>query len=286
MIVLLSVIAILYGALVALVQPDMKKLIAYSSVSHMAFVTLGIIVLNIQGMDGAMLVMLAHGFNTGALFLLVGVVYERAHTRLIANFSGLAAVIPIWSGFFVLFMLASIGLPGLSGFTGEFLVALGGLELPPLGRRSHLRRRDLRRLVHDVLTQRVVWGRPKGVLPDPGDGALTPTEKTWLALAGAGTGTDRFQRWPALAATARTFSVTAEQIAGGNGGALDQQRPTPDHCLTPSTIDWHTGRRQSGPGRAAADLARPDPERSDHAGPAGGADDLCRALSAERSQHL
>ena len=130
----LSVIAILYGALVALVQPDMKKLIAYSSVSHMAFVTLGIFVLNIQGLDGAMLVMLAHGFNTGALFLLVGVVYERAHTRLIANFSGLAAVLPIWSGFFVLFMLASIGLPGLSGFRRRVPGGARRLELQPLGR--------------------------------------------------------------------------------------------------------------------------------------------------------
>ena len=143
-------IAILYGALVALVQPDMKKLIAYSSVSHMGFVTLGIFVLNIQGLDGAMLVMLAHGFNTGALFLLVGVIYERAHTRLIANFSGLAAVMPIWSGFFVLFMLASIGLPGLSGFPGRVPGRARRLELQPLGGRAHLRRRHLRRLVHDV----------------------------------------------------------------------------------------------------------------------------------------
>src|SRR5687768_13368944 len=124
-IVVLSVVAVLYGAFVALVQPDMKKLIAYSSVSHMGFVTLGIFVFNLQGLDGAMMVMLAHGFNTGALFLLVGVVYERAHTRLISAYSGLASRMPIYSAFFMLFMLASIGLPGLSGFVGEFLVAVG-----------------------------------------------------------------------------------------------------------------------------------------------------------------
>jgi len=187
-IVLLSVIAILYGALVALVQPDMKKLIAYSSVSHMAFVTLGIIVLNVQGMDGAMLVMLAHGFNTGALFLLVGVVYERAHTRLIANFSGLAAVIPTWAGFFVLFMFASIGLPGLSGFAGEFLVALGTWNYRPWVAVPTFAVVIFAAWYMMWMTQRVVWGRPKGVLPDPGDGALTPTEKAWLAVAGAGAG--------------------------------------------------------------------------------------------------
>ena len=176
-------IAILYGALVALVQPDMKKLIAYSSVSHMAFVTLGIFVLNIQGLDGAMLVMLAHGFNTGALFLLVGVVYERAHTRLIANFSGLAAVIPMWSGFFVLFMLASIGLPGLSGFPGEFLVALGAWNYNPWVAALTFAVVIFAAWYMMYLTQRVVWGRPKGVMPDPGDGALTPTEAALLAAA-------------------------------------------------------------------------------------------------------
>ncbi len=124
-VIALSVIAILYGALVALVQPDMKKLIAYSSVSHMAFVTLGIFVLNIQGLDGAMLVMLAHGFNTGALFLLVGVVYERAHTREIAAFRGLQKVAPWFAGVFTVVMLSSIGVPGLNGFVGEFLVLIG-----------------------------------------------------------------------------------------------------------------------------------------------------------------
>jgi NADH-quinone oxidoreductase subunit M len=184
-VIALSVIAILYGALVALVQPDMKKLIAYSSVSHMGFVTLGIFVLNIQGLDGAMLVMLAHGFNTGALFLLVGMIYERAHTRLITNFSGLAAVMPLWSGFFVLFMLASIGLPGLSGFPGEFLVALGAWNYKPWVAALTFGVVILAAWYMMWLTQRVVWNRPKGELPDPGDGALTPTEAALLAAIGS-----------------------------------------------------------------------------------------------------
>lgn len=182
-VIALSVIAILYGALVALVQPDMKKLVAYSSVSHMAFVTLGIFVFNIQGFDGAMIVMLAHGFNTGALFLLIGVIYERAHTRLIANFSGLAAVIPMWSGFFVLFMLASIGLPGLSNFPGEFLVALGAWNYSPWIAAPTFAVVIFAAWYMMYATQRVVWGRPKGVMPDPHDGALTPTESALLLAA-------------------------------------------------------------------------------------------------------
>jgi NADH-quinone oxidoreductase subunit M len=184
----LSVVAVIYGSLVALVQPDMKKLVAYSSVSHMAFVTLGIFVLNIQGMDGAMLVMLAHGFNTGALFLLIGVIYERAHTRLIARFSGLAAVIPTWAGMFVLFMFASIGLPGLSGFAGEFLVALGTFHYNPVLAAITFSVVIFSAWYMMYLTQRVVWSRPKGVLPDPGDGAMTPAEAALLAASDHGHG--------------------------------------------------------------------------------------------------
>ncbi|WP_448575520.1 complex I subunit 4 family protein [Thermomicrobium sp.] len=127
-IVVLSVIAILYGALMALVQQDFKKLVAYSSVSHMGFVTLGIFALNQPGLSGAMVVMLSHGFVTSALFLIVGVLYERAHTRDLAAFGGLARNMPVFAAFFGLFSLASLGLPGLSGFVGEFLALLGGFR--------------------------------------------------------------------------------------------------------------------------------------------------------------
>jgi NADH-quinone oxidoreductase subunit M len=122
---LLAVIGIIYGALVALVQPDVKKLVAYSSVSHLGFVVLGLFSLTAEGMAGGMFQMLAHGLSTGALFLLVGVVYERRHTREISEFGGLAHTMPFYATVFLIVTLASIGLPGLCGFVGEFLVLLG-----------------------------------------------------------------------------------------------------------------------------------------------------------------
>ena len=127
-IIVLSLIAITYGAIVALVQPDLKKLVAYSSVSHMGCVTLGIFVFNEQGMQGAILQMVNHGLITGALFLLVGVIYERTHDRAIAKMGGAAAVLPVWAVTFGFFVFASGGLPGLSGFVGEFLVLVGSFE--------------------------------------------------------------------------------------------------------------------------------------------------------------
>ncbi len=121
----LAVVAILYGALVAMVQPDLKKLVAYSSVSHMGFVMLGVFVFNIQGLQGAVFQMVSHGVVTGALFLLVGVIYERTHDRAIAHMGGLNGRLPQYAAIFGLFTFASVGLPGLSGFIGEFLVLLG-----------------------------------------------------------------------------------------------------------------------------------------------------------------
>jgi NADH-quinone oxidoreductase subunit M len=124
----LSIIAILYGALVSMVQPDLKKLIAYSSVSHMGFVMLGAFVFNEQGLQGAIFQMVSHGVTTGALFLLVGVLYEQTHDRTIAHMGGLNARLPHYAAMFGLFTFASIGLPGLSGFVGEFLVVLGAFR--------------------------------------------------------------------------------------------------------------------------------------------------------------
>ena len=124
----LAVIGIIYGALVAMVQPDLKKLVAYSSVSHLGFCMLGLYAMNAQGLAGAMLQMLNHGVSTGALFLLVGVIYERRHTRLIADFGGLWKPLPVFSVVFLIVMLSSIGLPGLNGFVGEFLVLLGAFR--------------------------------------------------------------------------------------------------------------------------------------------------------------
>src|SRR3712207_548953 len=124
-IMILSTIAIIYGALVALPQPDWKRLVAYSSVSHMGFVTLGIFAFNQQALQGAVMVMFAHGLNTAALFLLVGMIYERAHTREIAAFRGLSTTMPIYSALFLAFTFASIGLPGMTGFVGEFHALMG-----------------------------------------------------------------------------------------------------------------------------------------------------------------
>jgi NADH-quinone oxidoreductase subunit M len=124
----LAIVAIIYGALVAMVQPDMKKLVAYSSVSHMGFVMLGTFVFNEQGLQGAVFQMVSHGITTGALFLLVGIIYEQTHDREIAHMGGLNGRVPAYAAMFGLFTFASIGLPGLSGFVGEFLVLLGAFR--------------------------------------------------------------------------------------------------------------------------------------------------------------
>ena len=126
--VLLSIIGIIYGALVAMAQTDIKKLVAYSSVSHLGFVMLGIFALNEQGVLGGQLQMINHGISTGALFLLVGVVYERRHTRLISEYGGLSKIVPVYTVLFAITMLSSIGLPGLNGFVGEFLILIGAFK--------------------------------------------------------------------------------------------------------------------------------------------------------------
>jgi NADH-quinone oxidoreductase subunit M len=127
----LAVVGIVYGALVAMVQPDMKKLVAYSSVSHLGFVVLGICAMNVQGVQGALYQMLAHGVSTGGLFLIVGMLSDRRHTRLISEFGGLKAVMPRLTAAFLIITLASIGLPGLNGFVGEFLILLGAFRWDP-----------------------------------------------------------------------------------------------------------------------------------------------------------
>ena len=127
----LAVIGIIYGAVVAIVQPDVKRLVAYSSVSHLGFIVLGIFALTSQGMQGGVIQMVNHGLITGALFLLVGMIYDRRHTREISDYGGLARVMPLFAGFFLFTAFASIGLPGLSGFVGEFKVLLGSYVTLP-----------------------------------------------------------------------------------------------------------------------------------------------------------
>jgi NADH-quinone oxidoreductase subunit M len=131
-ILILAVIGIVYGALVSLVQPDFKKLVAYSSVSHLGFVMLGIFALTVQSVQGALMVMINHGISTGALFFLIGMMYERRHTRLIESYGGIARVVPMFAAMLTLVTFSSIGLPGTNGFIGEFLVLIGAFRTEPV----------------------------------------------------------------------------------------------------------------------------------------------------------
>jgi len=131
-VLVLAVIGIIYGALVAMVQPDFKKLVAYSSVSHLGFVMLGIFALTLQSVQGALMVMINHGISTGALFLLVGMIYERRHSRLIESYGGIARVVPMFAAILTFVSLSSIGLPGTNGFVGEFLVLIGAFRTYPV----------------------------------------------------------------------------------------------------------------------------------------------------------
>lgn len=125
LLMVLALIGVIYGAMIAMVQRDVKRLVAYSSVSHMGMLLAGILAWNLQGLEGGIIQMINHGLSTGALFLIVGMIYERRHTRAIDDFGGLAKVMPMYATFFMIFMLSSIGLPGLNGFIGEFLILVG-----------------------------------------------------------------------------------------------------------------------------------------------------------------
>jgi NADH-quinone oxidoreductase subunit M len=131
-IIVLAVIGVIYGSLVALVQPDIKKLVAYSSVAHLGFVMLGIFALTVESVQGALMVMIGHGLSTGALFLLVGILYERTHTRLIDDYGGIAKVVPLFATILTIVALSSIGLPGTNGFVAEFLVMVGAFRTYPI----------------------------------------------------------------------------------------------------------------------------------------------------------
>ncbi len=127
----LAVVGIIYGAMVALMQPDMKRLVAYSSVSHLGFIMIGLYAWNNAGVTGAVLQMVNHGLSTGALFILVGYIYDRRHTRLISEYGGIWAIMPVYSALFLVVTLSSVGLPGTNGFVGEFLILLGAFRAHP-----------------------------------------------------------------------------------------------------------------------------------------------------------
>jgi NADH-quinone oxidoreductase subunit M len=186
-IIVLSLIAIIYGAIVALVQPDLKRLVAYSSVSHMGFVTLGIFVFTEQGLQGAVLQMINHGLITGALFLLVGVIYERTHDRTIAKMGGAASVMPIWAVALGFFCFASGGLPGLSGFVGEFLSLVGAFEFNPWVAAIATVCMVLAAAYLLWMYQRIIFGELSSFFTTLGDHLtdMTPTEILTLAPLGA-----------------------------------------------------------------------------------------------------
>jgi NADH-quinone oxidoreductase subunit M len=165
LIFVLSVVAVAYTSLVALAQEDMKKLIAYSSVAHMGIVTIGIFTFNQQGLSGALFTMLAHGVVSGALFLCVGVLYDRVHSREIARYGGIAGIMPSYGLVFLFFTMASVGLrPG--EFVGEFLVNRRVLEGEPVGRRGRGALHDPGRLLHAAALPQVAFGRdPREDLP-------------------------------------------------------------------------------------------------------------------------
>jgi NADH-quinone oxidoreductase subunit M len=183
LIIALSLIAIIYGAIVAMVQPDLKKLVAYSSVSHMGFVTLGVFVFQPQAMQGAILQMVNHGLITGALFLLVGVIYERTHDRTIARMGGLGAITPLYAAVFGFFVFASAGLPGLSGFVGEFLAMVGTFAVNPWAAAIAAFVMILGAAYLLWMFQRVVLGEPSAFLTGLGHHLTDMTATEVLTLA-------------------------------------------------------------------------------------------------------
>ena len=219
-IIVLSLIAIIYGAIVALVQPDLKKLVAYSSVSHMGFVTLGIFVFRPQGMEGAILQMVNHGLITGALFLLVGVIYERTHDRTIAKMGGLAARTPVYIAIFGFFVFASAGLPGLSGFVGEFLALVGTFAFNPWAAAIAAFVMVLGAAYLLWMFQRIATGEVSEFLAGLGSHLtdITPTEI--LTLAPLGALVVAFGLFPGILLDIMNGSVTRALADAGTGAAI------------------------------------------------------------------
>ena len=242
MIMVLSVIGIVYGALVAMVQTDVKKLVAYSSVSHLGFIVLGIFAMNEQGMQGGILQMVNHGISTGALFLLVGMIYERRHTREISDFGGLAKVVPAFSAVFLITTLSSIGLPGLNGFVGEFLILLGAfqanLTLGVVATSGVV----LAAVYMLWMFQRVVWGDVGEANSKLQDLSL----REWLVIAPLlvlmvwiGVYSDTFTRRTEVSSRHLIQMVQTRQMAGAGKSMADLQ-------LSETTIAGRTPTRSVG----------------------------------------
>jgi NADH-quinone oxidoreductase subunit M len=220
LIIVLSLIAIIYGAIVALVQPDLKKLVAYSSVSHMGFVTLGIFVFQQQALDGAILQMVNHGLITGALFLLVGVIYERTHDRAIAKMGGLSSLTPVYAAVFGFFVFASAGLPGLSGFVGEFLALLGTFAASPWAAGVAAFVMVLAAAYLLWMYQRVVFNEPSAFLKGLGHHLTDMTATEVLTLAPLAALVVAFGILPGLLLNVIGGSVDVSLHDAGSGAAI------------------------------------------------------------------
>jgi NADH-quinone oxidoreductase subunit M len=219
-IIVLSLIAIIYGAIVALVQPDLKRLVAYSSVSHMGFVTLGTFVFTEQGLQGAILQMVNHGLITGGLFLLVGVIYERTHDRTIAKMGGLAARTPVWAATFGFFVFASGGLPGLSGFVGEFLSLVGTFLVSPAAAAIATFVMILAAAYLLFMYQRIVFGEVSDFLVGLGGHLSDMTPVETLTLVPLATLIVLFGVQPGLVLTLVQGTVTDTLDAVRGGGPI------------------------------------------------------------------
>ncbi|HET8785046.1 MAG TPA: NADH-quinone oxidoreductase subunit M [Candidatus Limnocylindrales bacterium] len=219
-IIVLSLIAIIYGAIVALVQPDLKRLVAYSSVSHMGFVTLGTFVFTEQGVQGAILQMINHGLITGGLFLLVGVIYERTHDRTIARMGGLAARVPVWAAVFGFFVFASAGLPGLSGFVGEFLSMVGAFVANPFAAAVAALAMILGAGYLLFMYQRVVFGEVSDFIENLGGHLTDMTPVEILTLVPLGTLIVAFGIQPGLLLTLVQGSVRDYLASSQTGQAI------------------------------------------------------------------
>ena len=234
-IMVLSVIGIVYGALVAMVQTDIKKLVAYSSVSHLGFVVLGIFAMNDQGMQGSIIQMVNHGISTGALFLIVGMIYERRHTREIEDFGGLAKVIPAFSAVFMIATLSSIGLPGLNGFVGEFLILLGAYQASTLLGVIATSGVVLAAVYMLWMFQRVVWGE---VTHDANARLKDLSVREWVVVAPLivlmiwiGVYSQPFMRTTEVSSKHLIQTVHAKQLRDNGQAVAVRDHLTPDEPL-------------------------------------------------------
>jgi NADH-quinone oxidoreductase subunit M len=254
LLIALSVIGIVYGALVAWVQPDMKKLVAYSSVSHLGFCVLGIFALNQTAIEGSILQMVNHGLSTGALFLLVGVVYERRHTRKLADYGGIAHTMPVFATLFIIAMLSSVGLPGLNGFIGEFLILSGSFQSVPRWTVVAATGVILAAIYLLWLVQRVFFGPitndENRNVPDIAWNEIAALVPLMVLMVWIGVHPNTFLR--KMAPSVKQLLNTVEKTREGSG-TMVAERPSPDASRRP--LPEGEG-RPVGPGEGPAEVSR------------------------------